>query len=98
MRPGVVVKLLENFFGTSEEAPSKDEMIVFQQLKKHLLEEYITVDDYTTLVEDDAASDGEIDDDFCDDTLVGNEPMEVLPSVGSSCSSPPQKQFFLMDT
>lgn len=100
MRPGVIIKLLANFFGTSEEAPTKDEFIVFHQIKSNLQEEYITVDEYTTLIFDDAASEASMDDDFGDDTLVADEPSEAISGIASSSScstyvpSPPQISTF----
>lgn len=87
MRQAVVVKLLADVFGISQETPTREERLVTEQITTQLCNEEVVVDAFNTLLMDeDGTDDEDIESDFGDDTALAGGTM-LLPE-----RSPPRKQ------
>lgn len=74
MKPSVIVKLLVDAFGISEDEPTRVDRIVFEQIRKQLRDEDVVVEEYRTLMVDDEVTDeDDIDTDFGDDPVIQQE-------------------------
>ena len=77
--PAIVVKLLVDFFGLSEEAPHQIDLIKFVQFKDDFLEEV-----HTPIHDDGLSSIEDIDSDFGDDTPTYDKQQSLRHESSSS--------------
>lgn len=89
MNPQVVVAMLVKEFGTSEDKPSLQDRLIYEEIRKEILMGKVVVDNYRSLVIDDILSadvkDGTNPNDFYDEEAKKSEE-EMKSIVVCSCS------------